>query len=192
MNNSRSESQTLHRTGPIGRLARLALAGVFVLTFLSFVGPDGSARFRNPHILGEPLAWFLHLSMLAVFIIIVGALAQSFAGPEARRPWQVRAVVALIATVAIAAVIGKITQGSFWGFPLADLVWWFDVLIVVEQFVALVLAVALAMPGCEIGVWSQLLAKLGRGTATSEDTLACIVGLHLLDAWEARRKVAVR
>lgn len=191
MNNSRSKSQTIPRTGPIGRLARLALAGVFVLTFLSFVGPDGSARFRNPHILGEPLAWFLHLSMLAVFIIIVGALAQSFAGPEARRPWQVRAVVALIATVAIAAVIGKVTQGSFWGFPLADLVWWFDVLIVVEQFVALVLAVALGMPGCEIGVWSQLLAKLGRGTAKSEDTLACIVGLHLLDAWEARRKGAV-
>jgi len=190
MNNSHSKSQTMPRTGPIGRLARLALAGVFVLTFLSFVGPEGSARFRNPHILGEPLAWFLHLTMLAVFIILVGALAQSFAGPEARRLWQVRAFVALIATVAIAAVIGKITQGSFWGLPLADLVWWFDVLIVVEQFVALVLAVALGMPGCEIGVWSQLLAKLGRGTAKSEDTLACIVGLHLLDAWEARRKLA--
>jgi len=125
-----------------------------------------------------------------VFIIVIGALAQSIAGREARRQWQVRAVAALIATVGIAAVIGKITQGSFWGFPLADLVWWFDVLVVVEQFVALVLAVALAMPGCEIGVWSQLLAKLGRGTATREDTLACIVGLHLLDAWEARRKVA--
>jgi hypothetical protein len=191
MNNSRSESQTIRRTGPIGRLARLAFAGVFLLTFLSFVGPDGSARFRNPHILSEPLAWFLHLTMFAVFIVIVGALAQSIAGPEARRPWQVRAVVAAIATVAIAGVIGKITQGSFWGFPLADLVWWFDVLVVVEQFVALVLAVAFGMRGCEIGVWSQLLAKLGRGTAKSEDTLACIVGLHLLDAWEARRKVAV-
>jgi len=190
MNNSRSESQTIHRTGPIGRLARLALAGVFVVIFLSFVGPDGSARFRNPHILGEPLAWSLHLGMLAVFIIVIGALAQSIAGREARRPWQVLAVVALIATLALAGVIGKTTQGSFWGFPLADLVWWFDVLVVVEQFVALVLAVALAMPGCEIGVWSQLLAKLGRGTATSENTLACIVGLHLLDAWEARRKVA--
>jgi hypothetical protein len=191
MNDSRSTSQTIPRTGPIGRLARLALAGVFVLIFLSFAGPDGSARFRNPHILGEPLAWLLHLSMFVVFIIIVGALAQSFAGPEARMRWQVRAVVASIGTVAIAAVIGKITRGSFWGFPLADLVWWFDVLIVVEQFIALVLAVALAMPGCEIGVWSQLLAKLGRGSARSEDTLACIVGLHLLDAWEARRKVAV-
>ena len=191
MNDSRSKSQSIPRTGAIGRLARLALAGVFVLTFLSFVGPDGSARFRNPHILGEPLAWFLHLSMFVIFIILVGALAQSFSGPEARRRWQVRAIVASIVTVAIAAMIGKITRGSFWGFPLADLVWWLDVLVVVEQFIALVLAVALAMPGCEIGVWSQLLAKLGRGSARSEDTLACIVGLHLLDAWEARRKVAV-
>jgi hypothetical protein len=191
MNDARSKSQTIPRTGPIGRLARLALAGVFVVVFLSFVGPDGSARFRNPHILREPLVWVLHLSMFVVFIIVVGALAQSFAGPEARRRWQVRAVVGSIVTVAIAAVVGKIIRGSLWGFPLADLVWWFDVLIVVEQLVALLLAVALAMPGCEIGVWSQLLARLGRGSARSEDTLACIVGLHLLDAWEVRRRVAV-
>jgi len=129
--------------------------------------------------------------MFVIFIILVGALAQSFSGPEARRRWQVRAVLGTIATVVIAGMIGKISRGSFWGFPLADLVWWFDVLVVAEQFIALVLAVALAMPGCEIGVWSQLLAKLGRGSARSEDTLACIVGLHLLDAWEARRKVAV-
>lgn len=126
-----------------------------------------------------------------MFIIVVGALAQSFAGPEARRRWQVYAVVASIATVAVAAVIRKIIQGSFWGFLLADLVCWFDVLIVVDRFIALVLAAALAMPDCEIGVWSQLIAKLGRGSARSEDTLACIVGLHLLDAWEARRRVAV-
>jgi hypothetical protein len=191
MNDSRWKSQTIPRTGPIGRLARLALAGVFVLILLSFVGPRGSAQFRNPHILGEPLAWLLHLGMFAVFIVLVGALAQSFAGPEARRRWQVSAVVASIVAVAIAGIIGKIIQGSFWGFPLADLVWWFDVLIVVEQVIALVLAVALAMPGCEIGVWSQLFAKLGLGSARSEHTLACIVGLHLLDAWEARRTVAV-
>jgi fucose 4-O-acetylase-like acetyltransferase len=191
MNDSRTESETIPRTGAIGRLARLVLAGVFVVIFLSFVGPAGSAQFRNPHILGEPLAWFLHLTMFVIFVILVGALAQSLAGPEARRRWQVGAVLVSIVTIAIAAGIGKVTSGSLWGFPLADLVWWFDALIVVEQFIALVLAAALAMPGCEIGVWPHLLAKLGLGNARSEDTLACIVGLHLLDAWEARRRVAM-
>jgi hypothetical protein len=191
MNDSRSRSQTMRRTGPIGRLARLALGGVFVVTLLSFAGQDGSARFRNPHILGEPLAWVLHLTLYALFVVLVGALAQSFAGPEARRRWQVGAVVASIATIVIAGLIGRVTRGAFWGFPLADLVWWFDVLIVVEQIGAIVLAIALGTPGCEIGVWSHLIAKLGRGTPRSEDTLACIVGLHLIDAWEARRGVAV-
>src|SRR5262245_49416886 len=38
-------------------------------------------------------------------------------------------------------------------------------------------------PSCAIGVWSELLARAGRGTAWSEDVLDCIVGLHLVDAW---------
>jgi hypothetical protein len=191
VNGTRSKSEMLPRTGPVGRLARLVLAGIAVLVLLSFVGPRGSAQFRNPHILREPLAWLLHLTLFLIFIILVGALAQSLAGPGARRRWQAYAVAASIAMVGIAGVIGMFIQGSFWGFPLADLVWWFDVLVVIEQFVALVLAAAIAMPGCEIGVWGFLLARLGRGSARSEDTLACIVGLHLLDAWEARRRVVV-
>jgi hypothetical protein len=45
------------RTGPIGRLARLVLAGAFLLTLLAIVDSRGSARFRNAHILTEPSAW---------------------------------------------------------------------------------------------------------------------------------------
>jgi len=55
----------------------------------------------------------------------------------------------------------------------------------------LVLAAALTMPDCGIGIRSQLLAELGQASARSEETLPCVVGLHLLDAWEARRTVAV-
>ena len=189
---SSSESGTMTRTGPIGRVARLGLAGVFAATLASIVGPRGPAQFRNPHILSEPLAWLIHTGTLVTFIILVGALAAALGGPRAQRRWQLGAVIASAAAVASAAVIGKTTQGAIWGFPLADLVWWFDVLNLTQLFVAEILATALGTPGCEIGVWSELLARAGWGTARSEDVLACVFGLHLLDGWEARRRTAVR
>jgi len=190
---SPSQALAIKRTGPIGRLARLGLTGIFVATFLSIVSPRGSAQFRNPHILGEPLAWFLNLTMFVVFVFVVGALATAFgAGPRAARRWQVLAVATSAAGIAIAAAGGQIAHGAAWGFPLADLVWWFDVVVIVEQVVALLLAVALGTRGCEIGVWSVLLARLGRSTSTEVDALACIVGLHYLDEWEATRYTTVR
>jgi len=36
-------------------------------------------------------------------------------------------------------------------------------------------------------VWPELLARARGRSARSEQGLACIVGLHLIDAWEARR-----
>jgi hypothetical protein len=179
-----------YRTGPLGRLARLALVGVFALTLLSIVGPRGSAQFRDPLILSEPSAWFLHVAMFVVFLTLVGALAEMFAGPRARRPWQIGAAVALLAALAIAALVGQATRGAVWGYPLADLVWWFDVLVVVEQVAALLLAIALGTPGCEIGVWSELFARLRGEMPRSERGLACIVGLQVVDDWEARRRMS--
>src|SRR5262249_4099353 len=108
----------------------------------------------------------------------------SLGGRGVGRRWQIGAVVVSVAVVASAAVIGVATKAAVWGFPLADLVWAFDVLNLIQLTAAEVLAVALGTPGCEIGAWSELLARAGRGTARSEDVLACIVGLHLVDAWE--------
>ena len=166
----------------------MVLAGAYAGAFLSIVDRRGSAHFRNPHILSEPLAWFLHLLMFATLILLVGALASELSGPAAKRRWQVAAVTVAVVVVVAAGLTGTIAQGSFWGFPLADLVWWFDVLMLTEGFVATVLAVALGTPGCEIGVWPALLARARGRTAGSEQGLACIVGLHLIDAWEARRR----
>lgn len=183
-----AEKSTIRRTGPIGRLARTALAVAYAAAFLSIVDRRGSAHFRNPHILSEPYPWFLHLLMFTTFVLLVGALAAAVSGPTSKRRWQVSAVVASIAVVAAAGTIGEVTQGSVWGVPLADVVWWFDVLMLTEGFVAAVLATVLGTPGCEIGVWPELVARARGGSATSERGLACIVGLHLIDAWEARRQ----
>lgn len=176
-----------YRTGPIGRLARVGLVGVIVLTLLSIVDARGSARFRNPHVLSEPSAWLLHVVMLIVFVILVGAVGSALTGPRSRKRWQVGALVIGATAVVIAAAVGVIMHGSAWGFPLADLVWWFDVLVLVQELLATVLAIALGTPGCEIGVWPELLARVRAGSATTEDALACIVGLHFLDEWERRR-----
>ena len=180
----------LTRTGPFGRLARAGLAAAYAATLVSIVDWRGSARFRNPHILSEPTAWFLHLLMFVSFVILVGALASTFAGPAAKRRFQVGAVAASATVVVIAALIGLATRGAVWGFPLADLVWWFDVLMLSEGLVATLVAIILGTPGCEIGVWSELVARRRGGDSEIHVGLACIVGLHLLDAWEARTRAS--
>jgi hypothetical protein len=175
------------RTGPLGRLARLILAIVFAATLWSIVGPDGSARFRNAHILTEPSAWLLHALMAVIYILLIGALAQAAWGGRSARRAQLIAAVVLGGSLGITGLIGQFVYGAVLGFPLADLVWWFDVALLTEQVVALILAIVLGMPGCEIGVWAELIARR-RGTRSSTvDGLACIVGLHLLDRWEMQR-----
>jgi hypothetical protein len=176
-----AESQ---RTGPLGRLARLALALVFAATLWSIVGPDGSARFRNTHILTEPSAWLLHLLMAVIYILLVGAVSHALWGAGSVRRAQLIAAVVLGGSLCITGLIGQFVYGDAWGFPLADLVWCFDVTMLAEQVVALLLAIVLGTPGCEIGVWAELIARR-RGTRSSTvNGLACIVGLHLLDQWE--------
>jgi len=60
----------------------------------------------------------------------------------------------------------------------------------VEGLAASALAVVLGTPGCEIGVWNELRTRARCGSFRPEDGLACIVGLHLLDGWEERRRLA--
>ena len=174
-------------TGPIGRLARLVLAAAYGVTLVSIVGPEGSARFRNPHILSEPSAWLLHALMFLSFVLLAGAAGTGFHGPAARRLWQAGAVVVAVLLVVVAELFTIALGGSRWGFPLADLVWWFDVSLLAEGVVATVLSIGIGLPGCEIGVWPWLISHIRGKTAVPEEGLACIVGLHLLDAWESRR-----
>jgi hypothetical protein len=166
-------------------LARLALAALYLWGLTSIVDSRLSARFRNPHILTEPGPWILLALMFLTFIILVGALA----GPASRWRWQVSAVAASATAVGVAAVVGLATRGAAWGFPLADLVWWFDVLMLAEGLTSSILAAVFGTPRCEVGVWRDLVARARGRSFQPEDGLACVVGLHLLDAWEARRAI---
>jgi len=176
------------RTGPIGRLTRVGWVVAVALTMGSIVDARGPARFRNPHILSEPSAWFLHALMLLVFLVLVGSLATVLGNRRIAQRAQAAALAALAAIGAVAALVGQLTGGSVWGFPLADGVWTFDVAMLAEEFVAFILAIALGTPGCEIGVWAELIARARRQVAPRTEGLACVVGLHLIDRWEATRR----
>lgn len=179
------------RTGPVGRLVRLGFAAVLVLTLVSIVSSQGSARFRNAHVLSEPSAWFLHGVMFLIFVLTVGVVTSALAGDRAARWAQVAAVVTAAGAVLAAGAIGLALRGSLWGFPLADMVWYFDVSMATVELLAFLLAIALGTPGCELGVWPELLARARGRPFNRTDGLACIVGIHLIDRWEAsRRRVA--
>jgi hypothetical protein len=128
--------------------------------------------------------------MLVVFVLLVGAIASALGGRQVARRAQVGTLLAVAGTVALAGAVGHLAYGSVWGFPLADLVWSFDVVLLAQQVVALVLAIALGTPGCEIGVWPELIARVRGERPSASVGLACIVGLHLVDAWEARHRTS--
>ena len=176
------------RTGPVGRLVRLGFAAVLVLTLVSIVSSQGSARFRNSHILNEPSAWFLHGVMFLIFILTVGVVVSALAGDRAARWAQLGSVVTAAAAVAAASAIGLALRGSVWGFPLSDLVWYFDVSMATVELLAFVLAITLGTPGCELGVWQELLARARGRQFTRNEGLACVVGIHLIDRWEENRR----
>jgi hypothetical protein len=175
------------RTGPLGRLARLGLFAVFAGSLYSIVDEHGSARFRNPHILSEPSAWFLHVMMLVLFLVVVGTIASTVVGARLVVRVQIAAVAALVGGSLLAAVVGQLAFGSVWGFPLADLVWWFDVVMLAVGMASTALAMVLGTPGCEIGVLRELAACFRRGPAPDADASPCVLGLHALDEWERRR-----
>ena len=175
------------RTGPVGRLARLLMAVAMVLALYSIADQGGPASFRDPSNLREPITWVLHAAMLIVFIVLVGQVAGSIVGAAAARRWQIGAASGLAVVYGAAAVTAWIASGAVWAPPLSDLVWGFDAIMLMETIVALVLAIALGTPGCEVGVWPEVIGRFRGGQAAASARPICVIGLHFIDDWEARR-----
>lgn len=185
----RRASADVQPTGPIGRLARLILAGVFAVSLVSLVDQGGVVGFRDPSVATEFTVWILTAAMVAVFATLVGAIA-SAAGKPSPWPWRL-GVVALLGVAGVGAgIVGQATSGGVWGYPLSDVVWWFDAVLLVQTIVATLIAIVIGMPGCEVGVWPALLARARGGSSAPVAGPACVIGLHLLDEWEAGRQQA--
>jgi hypothetical protein len=175
------------RTGPVGRAVRLLLAAVFAYGLATLVDQGGPASVRDPENLTDAPFVVVTIGMVAVYAVFVREVAKLVRGEAfATSAWKV-ALSLLAAAAASAAVVGELRSGEVWGSPLSDLVWALDVAMLVETIAALPLAVALGTPGCEIGVWAEIAARLRRRPASPPP---CIIGLHHLDQWELRRRSA--
>jgi hypothetical protein len=180
------------RTGPFGRLVRLMLAIALALALKSIADQGGPASFRDSSTLREPITWALHGGMLIVFVLLVGQLATATAGPAAARRSQGRALTGLVVLLTAGALTAWVASGDVWASPVPDLVWGFDAVMLAQTIVALLLAIALGTPGCEVGVWPELIGRFRGGGVAPRSKPICVLGLHLIDDWEARRSRAAR
>ena len=176
------------RTGPVGRVGRLVVAIIAANAVLDIVDQGGLIAFRRLPILEEPGVWLMTVVAIGVFFTLVEALSRAV-GADATR-FRVAAAVAITAVVVVAIAAGLAISGSVWAFPLSDLTWGFDVLILGQTVVASLMAIRLGTPGCEVGAWTELIARARYGRVVHVSGPACVVGLHLIDAWEAGRRRA--
>jgi hypothetical protein len=177
----------VHRTGPIGRAARVALAaiiGSLVLLRLFTFAHRGPGSYRDPAILGDITLWILTIIVAAS---VVDFMARFAPGADGVRS-GIRAAAAAIALAALAttaAILSFMFNHSIWGFPLADLWWWLNTVYLAQLAVAFGLAAWLRTPGCEQTVWRELAGEQRRDAKYT--ALTCLVGLHALDQWESDR-----
>jgi hypothetical protein len=174
------------RTGPVGRAVRLLLAVGFAYGFATLIDQGGPASVRDPDTLTTDAPFVvLTIVMVAVYAVLVKELATIVAGEAVAKTARSLALIGLGAAVAVAAVVGEVRAGAVWGSPLSDVVWTLDAAMLFQTVVALLIAVPLGTPGCEIGVWADIAARRRGGPASPP---ICIIGLHHLDEWEARRR----
>jgi hypothetical protein len=180
--------QRIQRTGPVGRSVRLILAaaiGTFAVLRLATFAHRGPSGYRDPAVLADTSFWILGAIVVVSIVDFAGRFAPGLErfSSNARR---ISTVVGLLGAVVFAAGAGLALRGVVWGFPLADLLWWLDTAYLIQLAPAFGLAALLGTPGCEPGVWRDLLGHRGSGSHTP---LTCVIGLHALDAWEAERSV---
>jgi hypothetical protein len=187
MNAHASETRPIAaaRTGPVGRAVRFLLAVGFGYAFATLVDQGGQASVRDAEALTDAPFVVLTLAMVAVYAVLVTELAKIVAGEAVAKTARIIALALLGAAAAVTALLGELHAGAIWGSPLSDLVWTLDATMLLETIVALPIAVVLGTPGCEIGVWADIVARL-RGRPASPPI--CIIGLPHLDEWEARRR----
>jgi hypothetical protein len=175
------------RTGPVGRLARVLLLVAPVFSLVSIADQGGVVAFRGLSILDEFGVWLITTVTIVLFVHLVGELVRALAGDPVALRARILASLGLAMAIAVAAAAGQVASGDAWGYPLADLVWWFDVAMLGETIVALALAILIGTPGCEIGVWTELIYRARGEHARAARWVLCLVGLNLVDEWEARR-----
>lgn len=162
------------RTGPVGRLARLALAGLAGWVVYD-LWVDRLAIFSPSEGLLDPGL----LLVTGVVLHGVYVFAELFGRGK-------RALVMLGLLAAAAAAAAVVRAGTVWAGPFTWLVWGLNISWLTVVVITALLAIVLGTPGCEIGVLRALARRL-RGSVSDDKPMFCIAGLGALDSWERRR-----
>lgn len=165
------------RTGPVGRAGRLLIAAALGWLAAQWI-EAGPGWFSQPRTAGNPWVWAV--TVLAVYTVVVQIAEVGFG-----HRWRLRVAAGLAVLGTAAGVVAMIASGGLWATPFTDLVYWFDLTYLVTTTLAFLVSVVLGTPGCEVGAIAQLYRRI-RGESNPE-AMWCVVGLHRLDAWEARQ-----
>lgn len=164
------EADVPPRTGPVGRAVRVLLvaAGIW-FTYHVWV--------RRGFI-------FIHFDLPLTAIVVFST--HQIAGLFGRAKLALAALAALAVVAATAAGLAVAWEGSLWAPPLSWLVWGMGNGLLAVITIAMAVSVFVGTPGCELGVLAEVTPQLRRQTRRVE-AMFCLVGLHRLDAWEARQ-----
>jgi hypothetical protein len=168
------------RTGPVSRINRLIFTAVMAWLAIEWatygiVGLSQTKTLRNP--------WFWFLIGTGIYY----GVYQTAAGGFGRR-WGIRSVVAFAVVVVGAGAAAVAAEGELWAAPLTWLLYGFVVAFLTLTFIAGLASLALGTPGCEFGALGELIRRLrGVPEPAGAGPMWCVLGMHRLDAWEARR-----
>lgn len=170
------------RLGPVSIACRLVLTGVTAWSAVNWTSA-GIGWFSRSSTITDPGIWLL------IGLGIYYGLYQTAASGFGQR-WGVRIVVAFAVVLAGAGVIALVTEGELWAAPLTWLPYGLVLWLFVSTTIAGPISLGLGTPGCEFGALGELIRRL-RGVPEPEhaDAMWCVLGIHRIDAWEARRSM---
>jgi hypothetical protein len=143
----------------------------------------GIGRFSQTKTLANPWLWFI------IGTGIYYGLYETPAGGFGRR-WGLRTVVAFGVVVIGAGAATVVAEGELWAAPLTWVLFGLVVGFLGLTAIAELLSMVLGTPGCEFGALGELIRRLRRVPEPGDaDPVWCILGLHQLDEWEARRSM---
>ena len=174
---------TRRRLGPVSTICRLVLTAVVVWSAVNWTraGVSGFSRSSMSTDFG---IWLL--IGLGIYYGVYATAAGGFG-----RRWGIRTVAAFAIVLVGAGSAAFAAQETLWAAPLTwllfGLVLWFFVLTAIAGPVSL----ALATPGCEFGALGEAIRRLrGASVPERDQPMFCIIGLHKIDEWEARRSAS--
>jgi hypothetical protein len=168
----RSDPREFVRPGPIGLAARAILGATIIYWFVALLTKWNVFLDRDPI---ESERYYTLFTVMALPLVCDLTFGRRWG------PWP---TVAFVAGGAALGLIGHVASGEWWNPVLAGWVYAGDIVVFAALAVSFPVAVATQSPGCELGAIPWVIARR-RGTTFEPPAFRCVVGLDVLDRWEA-------